>query len=256
MRTLSIRVRNSRACWACVRSWCVRWAYESGTGACTEHMRQVLMRAQSAVPSKHAVRNWCVPWAYGSGTDACTEPTCLELMRMFIVRIRNNKWCLSPPKIKVTSHQRQKGTKVQEKLCTRYFYFTMPDYLYTARNGISLQVRFLCWIEKSDASRKKLKNIKRALFAPETQSKRQVTLHDCLPSLLRVGDKWIEIYGKEKKFCTGPTRAAKISCVPSWRAQQTNQGRTPIICTQINELVTLKGTVKREENKVTMTSIE
>jgi hypothetical protein len=35
-------------------------------------------------------------------------------------------------------------------------------------------------------------------------------------------------------FWTGLTRAAKAgqkSLVPSWRAQQTNQGRTPLICT-------------------------
>ncbi len=72
----------------CIHSagnWCVHWACMSGpdayrsrrisseTGACTEHMHQVLMRAQSTVPSKHAehkhqelmrplsiwVRNWC-----------------------------------------------------------------------------------------------------------------------------------------------------------------------------------------------------
>ncbi len=43
-----------RALCKCVRKWCVRWAYESGTGAYTEHTRQVLTRAQSAVPSKHA----------------------------------------------------------------------------------------------------------------------------------------------------------------------------------------------------------
>ncbi len=78
--TLSVRVRN----------WCINWAHESGTGACTEHTPQILMHAQSAFPSKHAehthqelmrtlsirVRNWCVHWAYASG-------------------------CLAPPKIKI-----------------------------------------------------------------------------------------------------------------------------------------------------------
>ncbi len=72
MRTLSISIRN----------WSVRWAYESITGACTEHTRQELMHAVSAVPSKHAenmhqelmhtlcirVRNWCVCSAHMSGT--------------------------------------------------------------------------------------------------------------------------------------------------------------------------------------------
>jgi hypothetical protein len=71
----------------CVRNWYLRWAYESGTGACNEHTRQLLMRAQSAVSSKHAehtgqermrnlriqVRNGCVPWPYRSGTDAYPE---------------------------------------------------------------------------------------------------------------------------------------------------------------------------------------
>ncbi len=35
---------------------------------------------------------------------------------------------------------------------------------------------------------------------PETQTKRQVTLHDCLPSLLGDGDKWIEIVYSEEKY--------------------------------------------------------
>ena len=64
MRMLSIRVRN----------WCVHWAYESGTGACTEHTHQVLMRAQSAFPEKNA------------------EYTHQELMRTLSIRVRN--WCI------------------------------------------------------------------------------------------------------------------------------------------------------------------
>ena len=59
----------------CIRNWCVRcWAYESGTDAHTKHSHQELIRALSAVPSKHAehtcqehhaypehtIRNWCV----------------------------------------------------------------------------------------------------------------------------------------------------------------------------------------------------
>jgi hypothetical protein len=91
--TLSVRIRN----------WCMRWAYKSGTGACTEHTDQVLMRAQGAVPSKHAehtqqelmrtlsiqVRNWCVHWAYASGTNACTLHRVQSLQNMLSIRIRN-----------------------------------------------------------------------------------------------------------------------------------------------------------------------
>ncbi len=79
MRTLSIRVRNSRACWACA----------SGTDAFAEHMRQELVRALSIrvrvlMPDRAQslqnmlsirIRNWYAPWAYESGTDACTEHT-------------------------------------------------------------------------------------------------------------------------------------------------------------------------------------
>jgi hypothetical protein len=107
MRTLSIRVRNWCAPWACasgtdahpehthqfltrmlsmrisfrifqmfilytlsmrVRNWCVHWACASGTDAHAEHARQELMRMLSI-----RVRNWCVHWAYASGTNACTE---------------------------------------------------------------------------------------------------------------------------------------------------------------------------------------
>jgi hypothetical protein len=38
------------------------------------------------------------------------------------------------------------------------------------------------------------------------------------------------VYGKENKFCTGPTRAAEEgqkSLVPAQRAPQTSQGRDP-----------------------------
>jgi hypothetical protein len=64
MRALSMRVRN----------WCVHWACASGTIACTELTHQVLMRAQSAFPSKNA------------------EHTHQELMRTLSVRVR--KWCV------------------------------------------------------------------------------------------------------------------------------------------------------------------
>ncbi len=93
MRTLSIRVRNSRACWACA----------SGTDAFAEHTSQELVRALSIrvrvlMPDRAQslqnmlsirIRNWCAPWAYGSGTDACTEHTHQELMRMLSMRTRN-----------------------------------------------------------------------------------------------------------------------------------------------------------------------
>ncbi len=96
MRTLSKRVRNWCAPWACVsvpyahaqhahqfsyfsnvhfvypqharKNWCVHWACVSGADACTEHARQELMRTRSI-----RVRNWCVHWAYVLGTNVCTE---------------------------------------------------------------------------------------------------------------------------------------------------------------------------------------
>jgi hypothetical protein len=44
--------------------------------------------------------------------------------------------------------------------------------------------------------------------SPETHIKRPATRHDCLPSLLGDGVKWIEIvYGETKIICSGPTRA-------------------------------------------------
>jgi hypothetical protein len=46
--------------------------------------------------------------------------------------------------------------------------------------------------------------------APETRIKRQAIRHDCLLSLLGVGDKLSEIvYMRGKIFCTWPTRVAK-----------------------------------------------
>ncbi len=83
--TLSMRVRN----------WFMHWACASGTDACTEHVRQELMRKLSI-----RVRNWCVHWAYASGTNACTERipiknaehTHQELMRTLSIRVRN--WCV------------------------------------------------------------------------------------------------------------------------------------------------------------------
>ncbi len=85
-----------------VRNWCVCWAYESGAGACTDHMRQVLMRAQSAKNSEQThqellrtlsvrVRYWCVRWAYESGTDAYPEHQFLTRMLSISIKIPNLK---------------------------------------------------------------------------------------------------------------------------------------------------------------------
>jgi hypothetical protein len=56
-----------------------------------------------------------------------------------------------------------------------------------------------------------------------------------VPSLLGNGEKGIEkVYGEEKIFCIGVTRAAKAkqkSLVPARQAQRTNQKRTSLICT-------------------------
>jgi hypothetical protein len=94
MRTLSIRVRN----------WCAPWACASGTDAHPEHMHQFLMRMLSMPISfpkfqmfilytlSMRVRNWCVHWACASGTDACPEHARQELMRMLSIRVRN--WCM------------------------------------------------------------------------------------------------------------------------------------------------------------------
>ncbi len=92
-RTLSIRVRNSCACWACA----------SGTDAHPEHTSQELVRTLSIrvrvlMPDRAQslqimlsirIRNWCAPWAYGPGNDACTEHTHQELMRTLSMRTRN-----------------------------------------------------------------------------------------------------------------------------------------------------------------------
>ncbi len=49
-----------------------------------------------------------------------------------------------------------------------------------------------------------------AVRCSETHIKRQATQHGCLSSWLGNGDKGIgKVYGEEKIFCTGPTRAAK-----------------------------------------------
>ncbi len=92
-----------------VRNWCVHWAcasetdayteqtcqepiralsiYASGTGTCTEHMRQELMRALNGVNAvwnlkrslpnvlRIRVKSWCVPWAVASGTDVFAQHT-------------------------------------------------------------------------------------------------------------------------------------------------------------------------------------
>ncbi len=106
MRTLSIRVRN----------WCAPWACASGTDAHPERARQELMRTLSIpISSLRAcsacasvehqlsiqVRKWCVKnWAYASGTNACTE--CIPFQKCWpyasgtdgtlSIRVRN--WCV------------------------------------------------------------------------------------------------------------------------------------------------------------------
>jgi hypothetical protein len=52
---------------------------------CTEHARQVPMRVQSAVPSKHAEHTH-------RGTDVCNEGVRQELMHVLSVRVRNQRW--------------------------------------------------------------------------------------------------------------------------------------------------------------------
>ncbi len=79
--TLSMCARTWCVHWAyAFRNWCMHCAFEQGTCAYTEHMRQDIKRALRAVPSNHAehthqeemrtlsiwVRNWCVPWAIAS----------------------------------------------------------------------------------------------------------------------------------------------------------------------------------------------
>ncbi len=55
-------------------------------------------------------------------------------------------------------------------------------------------------------------------------TKRPATEHGYLPCLLGDGDKGMElVYGEEKIFCSGPTRAAKAE-----QTQLTNQERTPL----------------------------
>ncbi len=66
-----------------------------------------------------------------------------------------------------------------------------------------------------------------AVFIPETHTKRQVSQHDCLPSLLGNVDKWIEIvYSEEKNiFVLGrveqPRQDKKLALVRA--AHRTNQ---------------------------------
>jgi hypothetical protein len=80
-------------------------------------------------------------------------------------------------------------------------------------------------------------NEERWLFNPETHIQRQAMRHDCLHSFLGDEDKWSEIMCgavRKKTFCTRLTRAAKAgqtSLVHTRRAQRTNRGRTPYICT-------------------------
>jgi hypothetical protein len=64
--------------------WRARWACASRTDACAEHTSQELVRAQSAVPSKHTEH------VYASGTDAYPEHKDQELLRALSLRISNS----------------------------------------------------------------------------------------------------------------------------------------------------------------------
>ncbi len=87
--------------------WCVPWAYGSGTDAYPEqHMHQFLTRMLSI-----SIKN--SKFEKSLQNMLSNEHACKELMRALIVRVRNwcarsacaseIKWCLAPPKIKVTS---------------------------------------------------------------------------------------------------------------------------------------------------------
>jgi len=60
---------------------------------------------------------------------------------------------------------------------------------------------------------------------PETYIQRQAALHDCLPRLLGDGNTNIEkVYIKgQKKFCTGPSRAAKAEKNILYRHDKPNE---------------------------------
>ncbi len=75
------------------------------------------------------------------------------------------------------------------------------------------------------------------LFSAETRIKRQATRHDYLPTawLVDDGDKWSEIVcSEEKKYFVLDRleqQAGQKSLVPARGDLQTNQRRTPFICT-------------------------
>jgi hypothetical protein len=94
-------------------SFCISSACALGTDACTEHAYQELMHALSIhmmCALSIRVRTWCMHWAYVSGTNGCTDHspfktcwtyasgtgaypertrkhTCQELMRTLSIRI-------------------------------------------------------------------------------------------------------------------------------------------------------------------------
>ncbi len=65
-----------------VRNWWTHWAYESGTGACTEHVCQELVRTLSI-----RVRNWCLHWACVSGNKFVFKPKVTYPERLYGVKI-------------------------------------------------------------------------------------------------------------------------------------------------------------------------
>jgi hypothetical protein len=80
-----------------------------------------------------------------------------------------------------------------------------------------------------------MQNEHSSLHQLETLTKSKATQHHCQPCLLGDRDKGIGIvYGEEKIFCSGQTRAATAkqkTLVPARQASGTNQGKTPFICT-------------------------
>ncbi len=98
-------------------------------------------------------------------------------------------------KIKVPKKSEKPWSKKKQLPCIGPYYCVLVLRLRTSTG----RYRYLQYSEKA---------------CPKTHTKRQATRHGYLPSLLGDGDKGIEIvygYGKEKIFCTGPTRSAKTT---------------------------------------------
>ncbi len=76
--------------------------------------------------------------------------------------------------------------------------------------------------------------IYRSVLVAETHSKRQATLHDCLPSLLGEEDKWLCTV-RRKYFVRGRLEQPRQGNNLLYRHEEPNkpikEGRTPFICT-------------------------